>query len=155
MSSLQHEQLEMLCAELKLQSIPEHYLDMAQQAANDESSYLSFLTDILKSEQQARQSRSRQTMVKMAGFPVINIQACSGGFVTENGRPSGPRHRSRSPGLSANSISVVTPIRLFSSDSPVTCRASSRSTSNTEKGRRSNGSSPTPGFTITNCPGCA
>jgi DNA replication protein DnaC len=71
MSSLQHEQLELLCSELKLQSIPEHYLDMAQKAANDESSYLSFLTDILKSEQQARQSRSRQTMVKMAGFPVI------------------------------------------------------------------------------------
>ena len=61
----------MLCAELKLQSIPEHYLDMAQQAANDETSYLSFLTDILKAEHQARQSRSRQTMVKMAGFPVI------------------------------------------------------------------------------------
>ena len=71
MSNLQHEQLELLCAELKLQSVPAHYLDMAQQAANDELSYLSFLTDILKSEQQARQSRSRLTMVKMAGFPAI------------------------------------------------------------------------------------
>jgi len=70
-SNLQHEQLELLCEELKLQNIPAHYLDMAQKAANDESSYLSFLTDILKAEQQARQSRSRQTMVKMAGFPVI------------------------------------------------------------------------------------
>ena len=71
MNALQHEQIQALCDELKLQSVAEQYIDLAQQAANNESSYISFLTDILKIERAARQARSRHTMVKMAGFPGI------------------------------------------------------------------------------------
>ncbi|MCB1647219.1 MAG: IS21-like element helper ATPase IstB [Pseudomonadales bacterium] len=71
MNALQHEQIQMLCDELKLQSVAEQYIDLAQQAASTESSYISFLTDILKHEREARQTRSRHTMVKMAGFPAI------------------------------------------------------------------------------------
>ena len=49
-------------------------------------------------------------------------------------------------------MSVVTPMRLLSSVRPST-RPSVRRTSNTENGRRSSGSVPRPGFTITNWPG--
>jgi len=69
--SLQHEQVQSLCDELKLQSIADHYIELAQQAADNETSYITFLTDILKAERDARQARSRHTMVKMAGFPTI------------------------------------------------------------------------------------
>lgn len=71
MNNLQHEQLESLCDELKLQSVASQYIDLAQQAANGEASYIGFLVDVLKAEREARQARSRHTMVKMAGFPAI------------------------------------------------------------------------------------
>ncbi|MDA0273042.1 MAG: IS21-like element helper ATPase IstB [Proteobacteria bacterium] len=71
MDSLQHEQIEWLCEELKLQSVAHRYGDLAQQAASTETSYTGFLLDILKTEHEARQARSRYTMVKMAGFPGI------------------------------------------------------------------------------------
>ena len=71
MSQLQHEQIEVLCEELKLQVVANQYAELAQTAATSESSYVSFLVDILKGERQARQVRSRQTMGRMAGFPVI------------------------------------------------------------------------------------
>ncbi len=71
MNQLQHEQIQVLCDDLKLQAVADQYVDLAQQAANQESSYITFLVDVLKTEQQARQARSRLTMVKMAGFPVI------------------------------------------------------------------------------------
>lgn len=83
MTELAHQQLEHLCEELKLQNLSDHYLDMAQKAADNESSYLTFLTEVLKAEQQARQSRSRQMMVKMAGFPVIKtLDEYDFGFAT-------------------------------------------------------------------------
>lgn len=83
MSDLLHEQLESLCVELKLQSIVDHYPDMAQKAANSEASYLSFLTDILKAERLARHTRSQRMMVKMAGFPAIKtLDEYDFGFAT-------------------------------------------------------------------------
>lgn len=71
MDSLQHEQIALLCDELKLQSVAQRYGDLSQQAASTEASYSGFLLDILKAEREARQARSRYTMVKMAGFPAI------------------------------------------------------------------------------------
>lgn len=71
MDSLEHEQIRTLCDELKMQSVADHYIELAQQAASSERSYIAFLTDILKAEHTARQARSRHTMVKMAGFPTI------------------------------------------------------------------------------------
>ena len=50
---------------------------------------------------------------------------------------------------------MVTPIRLFNSDSPVTLPVSSCNTSKTENGRRSSGLLQEPTLTITNCPGFA
>ena len=46
-------------------------------------------------------------------------------------------------------------MRLFRSEMPVGAPSASRSTSNTENGRRSSGSCPRPALTITNCPGAA
>ena len=37
MTELAHQQLEHLCEELKLQNLSDHYLDMAQKAADNES----------------------------------------------------------------------------------------------------------------------
>ena len=50
MSQLQHEQIEVLCEELKLQVVANQYAELAQTAATSESSYVSFLVDILKAE---------------------------------------------------------------------------------------------------------
>jgi len=71
MSQLDQEQIELVCDELKLYGIADHYQELAQDAVNKDTSYIQFLNQLLKMEQQARMSRSRHTMVKMAGFPII------------------------------------------------------------------------------------
>ena len=71
MSLLEQDQVEHLCEALKLQAVADQYIDLAQRAANEETSYIQFLAQILKAEQSARLACSRQTMVKMAGFPAI------------------------------------------------------------------------------------
>lgn len=71
MSLLEHEQVAHLCEALKLQAVADQYIDLAQRAANEETSYTQFLAQILQAEQAARLARSRQTLVKMAGFPTI------------------------------------------------------------------------------------
>ena len=58
-----------------------------------------------------------------------------------------------SPSAASWSRRVVTPMRLLRIVMPVGVPALSRSTSNTENGRRSRGSVPWRGFTITNWPG--
>ena len=70
-SMLLHEQIADLCDRLKLQAVADQYEEWAQQAVNNEDSYIDFLARILKAEHEARQARSRQVLVKMAGFPTI------------------------------------------------------------------------------------
>ena len=70
-SMLLHEQIADLCERLKLQVVADQYEEWAQQAVNNEDSYVDFLARILKAEHEARQARSRQVLVKMAGFPTI------------------------------------------------------------------------------------
>ena len=59
------------------------------------------------------------------------------------------------PGLASYNCVVETPMRLFRIEMPMAAPFASWSTSNTEKGRRSIGSTPREAFTITNCPGAA
>ena len=68
-SMLLHEQIADLCERLKFQVVADQYEEWAQQAVNNEDSYVDFLARIL--EHEARQARSRQVLVKMAGFPTI------------------------------------------------------------------------------------
>jgi DNA replication protein DnaC len=68
---LLHEKITDLCDRLKLQVVADQYEEWAQQAVNNEESYIDFLVRVLKAEHEARQTRSRQVLVKMAGFPTI------------------------------------------------------------------------------------
>jgi hypothetical protein len=59
----------------------------------------------------------------------------------------------RWPGPASKRRRVDTPTRLLSSEMPIGMSPESRSTSNTENGRRSSGSWLRRGLTMTNCPG--
>lgn len=69
--NLTHERIEQLCDQLKLTAIPGHYADLAQRAADEQQSYAVFLERLLQTEVASRQSRSRTTLSRMAGFPAI------------------------------------------------------------------------------------
>lgn len=69
--NVQHERIADLCEQLKLATIATQYPDVAQQAAQQQHSYSEFLEKLLKTEVHSRQSRTRSTLARMAGFPVI------------------------------------------------------------------------------------
>jgi DNA replication protein DnaC len=71
MTGIDHERMVELCEQLKLQAVADQYLQWTQQATALDQSYSEFLHVVLQHEHEARQARSRQVMVKMAGFPVI------------------------------------------------------------------------------------
>ena len=71
MSGVQHERIVALCDDLKFQAVADVYADLADVAAKQESSYIDFLEQVLKAENELRQGRSRHTMAKLAGFPAI------------------------------------------------------------------------------------
>ncbi len=80
-------------------------------------------------------------------------------------RPAGPPartavraargRRSDRPASRRTTATCRRPTRLFRRLSPAGSPAASRSRSKIENGRRSSGSSPGRGLTMTNCPGCA
>jgi DNA replication protein DnaC len=67
----QHERIQTLCEQLKVQAIQGCYADLAETAATNETSYIDYLEEILKTEHAMRQGRSRHTLAKLAGFPAI------------------------------------------------------------------------------------
>lgn len=67
----QHERIQVLCEQLKVQGIQGCYADLAETAATNETSYTGYLEEILKAEHAMRQGRSRHTLAKLAGFPAI------------------------------------------------------------------------------------
>ncbi|WDA22722.1 IS21-like element helper ATPase IstB [Aeromonas hydrophila] len=69
--NLQHERIQALCQELKLDRINTDWSPLAQQAAQKEVSYADFLEQLLRAEQEARRERSRQTLLKMASLPAV------------------------------------------------------------------------------------
>jgi DNA replication protein DnaC len=68
---LQHNRIREACTALKLESLIEAYPDLSAKAAANGLTYPDFLEGLLKAELAARQARSRSTLTKMAGFPVI------------------------------------------------------------------------------------
>lgn len=68
---LQHQRIHALCDQLKLEALAEVYPQLASKAVSDQLSFADFLESLLKTEVTARSSRSRQMLVKLAGFPVI------------------------------------------------------------------------------------
>lgn len=68
---IQEDALEDLCDQLKLTALARGYNSLAEQAAKHQWSYTEFLRRALNDEMQARWVRKRQTLVQMAGFPVL------------------------------------------------------------------------------------
>ncbi len=69
--NLQHDRIQALCQELKLERIGADWISLAQRAAEQEDSFADFLEHLLQTEHDARRERSRQTLLKMASLPAI------------------------------------------------------------------------------------
>ncbi len=69
--NLQHERIDHYCQSLKLEGLMQQYRMLAAEAANKDWTLLDYLEHTLRAETEARQVRSRQTLVRMAGFPTI------------------------------------------------------------------------------------
>ena len=68
--NLQQERIDGHCQSLKLEAM-QRYVALASDAAAKQWSFLDFLENALAHEREMRQVRSRQTLVRMAGFPAI------------------------------------------------------------------------------------
>jgi DNA replication protein DnaC len=71
MSEMQHERIKTLCDSLHFLAVPKVYVNLADVAAQEKSSFVDYLEAVLRSEHDLRQGRSRQTMARLAGFPSI------------------------------------------------------------------------------------
>lgn len=69
--NLQHERIDDYCLALKLEGLMQHYRALAAEAAEKDWTLLDYLEQTLRAERDARQLRSRQTLVRMAAFPAI------------------------------------------------------------------------------------
>lgn len=69
--NLQQERIEHLCRLLKLESVASQYPALAQEAAREELPYSDFLERLLDRETRLRQERTREVLLRMAGFPAI------------------------------------------------------------------------------------
>ncbi|WP_027350814.1 IS21-like element helper ATPase IstB [Halotalea alkalilenta] len=69
--NLQHARIAELCSSLELERIGTDWSPLAQQAATGDASFADFLEKLLATEADARAERSRQTLLKMATFPVV------------------------------------------------------------------------------------
>jgi len=69
--NVQSERVASLCAELKLHTVAEQYVALAQEAARKELTFSDYLERILKLEAQARQQRTRSMLLRTAGFPAV------------------------------------------------------------------------------------
>lgn len=69
--NIQNERIHQLCEQLNLQSVMGSYSSIAQNAADKKVSYTDFLESILTEELSQKKARSRNILVKMAGFPMI------------------------------------------------------------------------------------
>lgn len=71
--NLQSEKIQQLCHEMSLSAIAEQHGAIAEQAAKQDISYLDYLERLLAAERSARHVRTRNTLVRTAGFPCIKL----------------------------------------------------------------------------------
>nr|ADN88299.2 IstB [Lysobacter ruishenii] len=69
--NLQQERIDAHCQTLKLEGLMQAYRAMASDAVNKDWSFMDYLEHVLEHERDTRQVRSRQTLVRMAGFPAV------------------------------------------------------------------------------------
>jgi len=73
--NIQLERMSELATKLKLNSIDDNAVDLAQRAAKEEWDYLSFLEQVMLSEVKNREIRKQNMYTRMAGFPNIKTLA--------------------------------------------------------------------------------
>jgi DNA replication protein DnaC len=71
--NVQNERIRAACDALSLSAMADHYPALAQDAAHSDASYVDFLEQCLKAEQEERKNRSRAMLAKFAGFPAIKL----------------------------------------------------------------------------------
>lgn len=69
--NLQQERIDAHCLTLKLEGLMQNYRALAAEGISKDWSFLDYLEQVLAHERDTRQVRSRQTLVRMAGFPAI------------------------------------------------------------------------------------
>lgn len=69
--NLQLERIAQACEELKLPAMAREWPGLADKAAQQEMSFADFFEHLLQSERQARGQRTRDTLLKFAGFPTL------------------------------------------------------------------------------------
>lgn len=68
---MQHDRLEKLCEALTLNQVALQYASLADEAAKNQLSFTDYLESLLVGEIESRQTRQRDMLVKLAGFPAI------------------------------------------------------------------------------------
>ncbi len=68
MSELRHERIARLCEQLRLVAVTSQYASLADEAVQREASLAEFLENVLRSELDVRQSRSRHTLMVILPF---------------------------------------------------------------------------------------
>lgn len=69
--NLLHEKIDILCEKLQLLGISHNYLKISDEAAQEESTFTSFLEKILTAEWKMRQTRRQTALTQFAGFPTV------------------------------------------------------------------------------------
>ena len=67
--NLQHQRIQHACASLKLDTLASEWTAIADHSASQEATLADFLEQLLNLELNARSQRSRETLLKFAGFP--------------------------------------------------------------------------------------
>lgn len=79
--NLQSERIEQLCRQLGLERVAAEYAGAAQEAVRKQASFTDFLERLLEAESGFRAERTRQMLVRLAGFPAIKtLEAFDFGF---------------------------------------------------------------------------
>ncbi|EAA8414102.1 AAA family ATPase, partial [Salmonella enterica] len=71
MSDLQHQRIDELCQQFRLDRIASEWPALAQKAIDDTASFGDFLEQLLKLEADSRDERRRQTLLRLSGLPAI------------------------------------------------------------------------------------
>jgi DNA replication protein DnaC len=69
--NVQHERIAELCAGLRLGAVAAQYSVLAQQAAEQHSSFTDFLETLLLAERESCRARAREMFARVEGFPAI------------------------------------------------------------------------------------
>jgi DNA replication protein DnaC len=83
MMNVQHERIVELCTELRLGALAAQYPALAQQAAEQPSSFTDFLETLLSAERESRRVQAREMFARLAGFTAIKtLDQYDFGFAT-------------------------------------------------------------------------